>query len=98
VKLIIQSPCLNEADVLPQTFAELPAGVEGIDCIETLVIDDGSGDDTVALAEELGVDHIVSHATNLGLAKAFENGLQAALMAWGWERPFALNCCCIDSI
>ena len=80
MKLIIQIPCFNEAELLPETFAELPTGFDGIDCIETLVIDDGSSDDTVAVAEGLGVDHIVSHARNLGLAKAFENGLQAALM------------------
>ena len=66
--------------MLPETFAELPSSIDGIDCIETLVIDDGSSDDTVAVAEELGVDHIVAHARNLGLAKAFENGLQTALM------------------
>jgi glycosyltransferase involved in cell wall biosynthesis len=80
VKLIIQIPCFNEAELLPQTYAELPTRIDGIDCIETLVIDDGSRDETVTVAEELGVDHIVAHATNLGLAKAFENGLQAALM------------------
>jgi glycosyltransferase involved in cell wall biosynthesis len=79
VKLIIQIPCFNEAELLPQTFAELPTSIEGIDCIETVVIDDGSSDDTVAVAKELGVDHVVSHTRNLGLAKAFENGLQACL-------------------
>ncbi len=79
VKLIIQIPCFNEADILPQTLSELPTSIEGIDCIETLVIDDGSSDNTVAVARELGVNHIISHGSNLGLAKAFENGLQACL-------------------
>jgi len=79
MKLIIQIPCFDEAGMLPQTFADLPTSIDGIDCIETLVIDDGSSDDTIAVAEELGVDHIVHHARNLGLAKAFENGLQACL-------------------
>ena len=80
VKLIIQIPCFNEAEMLPQTFAELPASIDGVACIETLVIDDGSSDDTVVVAKELGVDHIVCHARNLGLAKAFEDGLLASLM------------------
>lgn len=80
VKLIIQIPCFNEAELLPRTLADLPTEIDGIDCIETLVIDDGSRDETLAAAEALGVDHIVSHAHNLGLAKAFEHGLQAALM------------------
>lgn len=79
VKLIIQIPCFNEAGMLAQTFAELPTSIAGIDCIEILVIDDGSSDDTIAVAKELGVNHILCHTRNLGLAKAFENGLQACL-------------------
>ncbi len=79
MKLIIQIPCFNEAELLPQTFAELPARIPGIDCIETLVIDDGSQDETIAVAKSLGVDHIVAHKRNLGLARAFEHGLQASL-------------------
>ncbi len=45
-KLIIQIPCLNEADSLPGTLRDLPASVPGIDVIELLVIDDGSRDVT----------------------------------------------------
>ena len=44
VKLIIQIPCYNEAEMLPRALADLPRAVAGIDCIETLVIDDGSAD------------------------------------------------------
>ncbi len=79
VKLIIQIPCYNEADTLPATLAGLPAHIAGVDVIETLVIDDGSRDDTVVVAKQLGVDHIVQHAKNLGLAAAFQSGLDAAL-------------------
>ena len=80
MKLIIQIPCYNEAEVLPETIAGLPTNINGIDCIETLVIDDGSSDDTVAVAEAMGVNHIVRHAKNLGLAKAFQSGLNASLL------------------
>ena len=45
-KLIIQIPCLNEAETLPATLADLPRSVPGIDTIEVLVIDDGSRDNT----------------------------------------------------
>ena len=34
MKLIIQIPCLNEATTLPQTLADLPTSVPGIDTIE----------------------------------------------------------------
>ena len=79
VKLIIQIPCYNEAAMLSETFLEFPASIDGIDCIETLIVNDGSSDDTIAIAQALGVDYIISHAKNLGLAKAFENGLEACL-------------------
>jgi glycosyltransferase involved in cell wall biosynthesis len=79
MKLIIQIPCFNEADTLPITLADLPDFIPGIDCIETLVIDDGSTDDTVAVAQSLGVTHIVRQALNQGLAKTFQTGLDTCL-------------------
>jgi len=77
--LIIQIPCYNEADTLPQTIAALPTRIPGIDRIDTLIIDDGSTDDTVAVAQHLGVTHIVRHPTNRGLAAVFQTGLNACL-------------------
>lgn len=79
VKLIVQIPCLNEADTLPAVLADVPTSVPGIDAIETLIIDDGSHDDTVAVAERCGVTHIVRHGRNRGLAQAFQTGLEACL-------------------
>ncbi|MCB8945455.1 MAG: glycosyltransferase family 2 protein [Ardenticatenaceae bacterium] len=79
MKLIIQIPCFNEAETLPIALAELPQQIPGIDCIETLIIDDGSEDDTVAVAQAAGVTHIVRHSRNQGLAKAFQTGLDACL-------------------
>jgi glycosyltransferase involved in cell wall biosynthesis len=78
-KLIIQIPCLNEAEQLPIALADLPRAVPGFDVVEWLVIDDGSTDDTVAVARSLGVDHVVKLTNNKGLAYAFEAGLDAAL-------------------
>jgi glycosyltransferase involved in cell wall biosynthesis len=78
-KLIIQIPCLNEADTLAATLADLPRQIDGIDLIETLIIDDGSTDDTVAVAQRCGVDHIVRFASHQGLARGFAAGLDAAL-------------------
>ena len=78
-KLIIQIPCLDEADTLPQTIAALPRTVPGVDVVEYLIVDDGSTDATVAVARECGVHHIVSHVQNQGLARAFSTGLDACL-------------------
>lgn len=79
MKLIIQIPCLNEQTTLPQTLSELPREIDGIDTVEWLIIDDGSTDDTVNVALEHGVDHVVRHNVNKGLATAFQSGLDACL-------------------
>ena len=79
MKLIIQIPCFNEEATLPQTVADLPREVEGFDVVEWLVIDDGSSDRTVEVARSLGVDHVICHDRNRGLAAAFTTGIDAAL-------------------
>jgi len=79
VKLIIQIPCFNEEQTLPETVADLPHQLEGIDTIEYLVIDDGSTDGTVAVAKAIGVHHVVSLSHNMGLAHAFSAGLEACV-------------------
>lgn len=78
-KLIIQIPCLNEAEVLPDTLAKLPRSLPGIDAIEYLIIDDGSSDDTSGVARRWGVHHIVRHRRNRGLAEAFRSGIDKCL-------------------
>jgi glycosyltransferase involved in cell wall biosynthesis len=79
LKLIIQIPCLNERETLPETIAELPRQIPGIDEIEVLIIDDGSTDGTAERAAELGVHHIVRFPKNRGLARAFVAGIDAAV-------------------
>ena len=79
MKLIIQIPCFNEEQQLPATLAGLPRHVDGVDTVEWLIIDDGSTDRTVEVAEAHGVDHIVRLTNNKGLAAAFQAGLDAGL-------------------
>lgn len=80
-KVIIQIPCFNEEDALPGTLAELPRSLPGVEVIEWLVIDDGSTDATIDVAERHGVDHVVRMPTHQGLARAFVAGLEAAVQA-----------------
>ena len=79
MKLIIQIPCKDEEEQLPNTLADLPREVAGVDEVEWLVIDDGSNDRTVEVARAHGVDHIVRLTNNKGLAAGFQAGLDAAL-------------------
>src|SRR4051812_49798079 len=79
MKLIIQTPCLNEEQPLPATLADLPRDLPGFTSVEWLVVDDGSIDRTVDVARANGVDHIVRLTNNKGLASGFQAGVDAAL-------------------
>lgn len=81
MKLIVQIPCYNEEHTLPQTLADIPRQIPGISQVEILIIDDGSSDRTVEVAQELGVHHIVRNKINMGLARTFRRGLEACLQA-----------------
>ncbi|MHB0923876.1 MAG: glycosyltransferase family 2 protein [Bellilinea sp.] len=79
MKLIIQIPCYNEAESLPETVAQLPRQIDGIDEVEVLIIDDGSSDNTAEVAEACGVDHVLRLPHHAGLAAGFAAGLDACL-------------------
>jgi glycosyltransferase involved in cell wall biosynthesis len=79
VKLIIQIPCYNEEHTLPQTVADIPRQIEGIDEVRIMIIDDGSKDRTVEIAKQVGVDYIIRNKHNRGLARTFRAGMDACL-------------------
>lgn len=80
-KLIIQIPCYNEEGTLAIALQALPRQVPGVDCVEWLIINDGSTDKTIEVARAHGVDHIVDLGYHQGLARGFMAGLDAALRA-----------------
>ena len=79
MKLIIQIPCHNEEEYLRQTIQELPREVPGVDNIEILVIDDGSTDRSVEVAQASGVHHVLRMKQRRGLAQVFSAGIDAAI-------------------
>jgi glycosyltransferase involved in cell wall biosynthesis len=79
MKLIIQIPCFNEESIILETLKDLPKKIQGVTCIEYLIIDDGSNDKTVDVAKKFGVKHIVQHNYNQGLAKAFMSGIHYSI-------------------
>ncbi len=79
MRLIVQVPCYNEENTLPLVLAGIPRDLPGGHKVEILVVDDGSTDRTVDVARSLGVNHIVRHVGNRGLAAAFQTGLEACL-------------------
>ncbi len=79
VKLVVQIPCLNEEETLAATVRDIPRQIEGIDRVEILIIDDGCTDQTVEVARQCGVEHVLSFSGNRGLGQAFSAGLERAL-------------------
>jgi glycosyltransferase involved in cell wall biosynthesis len=79
MKLVIQIPCLDEEETLAETLAALPQTLPGVDDIVVVVVDDGSTDRTIEVAEAAGVTEIVRFPNHQGLARAFAAGLERAL-------------------
>jgi glycosyltransferase involved in cell wall biosynthesis len=79
LRLVVQVPCLNEEDTLPQVLSSIPTTIPGIDEIVVLIIDDGCTDRTVEVARSYGVTEFVTHTRNRGLGRSFHDGVQRAL-------------------
>jgi glycosyltransferase involved in cell wall biosynthesis len=79
MKVIVQIPCLNEEQFLPQTLAGIPRRIDGVESVQVLVIDDGSTDRTSEVARAHGADHVVRFSKRRGLAQGFMAGLDASL-------------------
>src|SRR5437764_4329472 len=79
MKLIVQIPAFNKESTIAQTLRDVPKKIDGIIAIETIVIDDGSSDNTADAARKAGATHVVQLKTHRGLSSAFLAGINAAL-------------------
>ncbi|HEX3069663.1 MAG TPA: glycosyltransferase family 2 protein [Thermoanaerobaculia bacterium] len=79
MKLIVQIPAFNEEATIAQTLRDIPKKIDGITAIETLVVDDGSSDNTAAAARKAGATHVVQLKSHRGLSSAFLAGIDACL-------------------
>ena len=79
MKLVVQVPAYNEEVTVGAVIDAIPRRIDGIGCVEVLVIDDGSLDRTVEMARAHGADHVIRHNHNRGLAATFQTGLDASL-------------------
>ncbi|MFP4168037.1 MAG: glycosyltransferase family 2 protein [Desulfonatronovibrionaceae bacterium] len=76
--LAVIIPCLNEEATIKSVLAAIPEEIPGVDKMDVIVVDDGSTDSTVQIAEEHGAS-VVSHGKNLGVGAAFNTGISEAI-------------------
>ena len=76
--LLVGIPAYNEAATIAQVIERVPKEVGGVDTVDVVVVDDGSDDDTGALAQAAGAT-IVRHARNSGVGVAFQSLVRYAL-------------------
>ena len=79
MKLIVQIPAFNEEATIAQTLRDIPTRIDGITTVETLVVDDGSTDNTALAARKAGATHVVQLKSHRGLSSAFLAGINASL-------------------
>lgn len=75
-KIIVFLPAHNEEESIAQVIQKIPRRSHPAVEVEVLVIDDGSTDNTVALAKDAGADHLFSFKKNQGLGAAVRKGLE----------------------
>lgn len=78
-RLFAQICALNEQENIGQVIQSIPRKIPGVSAVQVLVIDDGSTDNTVAVASAAGADFILHHNVRKGLARAFQDGIDACL-------------------
>jgi len=76
-KLIIIIPAYNEAKTIGMVLDDLPKKLDKINQIETVVVNDGSSDDTENVAKKRKVK-VLTHILNRGLGGALATGIEYA--------------------
>lgn len=61
-KIVVVLPAYNAENTLEATYNEIP--FEIVD--EVILVDDRSRDNTIEIAHQLGIKHIIQHQTNMG--------------------------------
>ena len=83
-KIVVVLPAYNASQTLEKTYKEIPMNI--VD--EVVLTDDNSTDDTVRVAQELGIQHVMVHEKNRGYGgnqktcynKALELGADIVIM------------------
>ncbi len=78
-KVIVFLPAHNEEEAIGEVIKNIPRHFHPLVEVNVLVIDDGSTDETVAVAKAAGADYIYELGQNRGLGAAVRQGLQECI-------------------
>jgi glycosyltransferase involved in cell wall biosynthesis len=78
-RVLVAIPCKNERDTIAEVIARIPTQMPQVSTVDVLVIDDGSDDDTSAVAADAGA-RVIRHRTNRGLGEAFRTASHEAVV------------------
>ncbi len=78
-KIVIVLPAYNAALTLKKTFEEIPGDI--VD--EVVLVDDASSDNTIEVAREIGIKHIIKHEKNKGYGGNQKSCYEKALALGG---------------
>lgn len=78
MKLVVIIPALNEADTIGEVIDLIPKKMPGIDEVQTVVVDDGSTDETAKISKEHGAI-VVSNYSQKRVSYSFQRGIAKAL-------------------
>jgi len=79
VVVSIVIPAYNEQDAIIDVLAEITRVMDSVDvCYETIVVDDGSTDETRERCEQFGNVRVIEHGRNRGVGAARTTGIRAA--------------------
>jgi glycosyltransferase involved in cell wall biosynthesis len=70
-------PAYNEASAIRRTLSDIRAALSSGPAFEVIVIDDGSSDETAAIATEAGAT-VIRHPHNIGYGRSLKDGIAAA--------------------
>lgn len=79
MKLVVFSICKDEAETIGEVVRRVPQKIPGISSVETLVISDGSTDDTAKVARKAGATKVIDGVHQKRLAYRFEQALDTVL-------------------
>ncbi len=79
MKLVIFTICKDEAGTIAELLNRMPKKIHGVSTIETLVVSDGSTDDTVKIAQQKGATDVIEGIKQKRLAYRFQQAIDRAL-------------------